>query len=205
MSRRRSALVTYRDIYIAKKVIKGLIGLTITFIVFSFHTLEFFSKIAYRLVKKIYILIKYKHFEYSSNQLEKQLKYISPREFEILCGNMFKALGHKVVVTEATQDYGRDLILDNNTYVECKHYNEYGEPLGRVVLQKLVGSCVAFNIKHAIVVTTGRYHENAFEYAARVNKTGNCYIELWDKNDIIHALNKVEQNKIGFVLNYLEG
>ena len=44
------------------------------------------------------------------------LRTMNGREFEIACADIFKYLGHKVEITQATNDEGKDLILDDSIF-----------------------------------------------------------------------------------------
>ncbi|QPW62162.1 restriction endonuclease (plasmid) [Clostridium botulinum] len=127
---------------------------------------------------------------------------MSPREFEVFVANLFTQLGYDAKVTEATCDGGKDVIATNSEekiYIECKHWN-INNLIGREILQKLVGSAIGDDATRAIVITTSKYNKNALEYAEKVP-----WLELWTVKDIIKALNKIEDNKKGYVLNCLEG
>jgi hypothetical protein len=57
----------------------------------------------------------------------------------------------------------------------------------------------ADKMEKGILVITGKFHENAYEYA---KKAGN--IELWDMSDIIEAMGRTEKRKVGYILHRLE-
>jgi len=108
---------------------------------------------------------------------------INSRQFEILIAELFKNCGRyaKVEITKATCDYGRDCILTNYikgrkevTFVEIKHYAK-DNYVGRPVVQKLLGSCQMFGAEKAMIVTTGKYHRNAYECKSKVSN-----LELMD-------------------------
>lgn len=112
---------------------------------------------------------------------------VNPRQFEMLIAELFKNSGRydKVEITQATCDYGRDCILTKYirgrkevTFVEIKHYSK-DNYVGRPVVQKLLGSCQMFGATKAIIVTTGKYHKNAYECESRVNN-----LKLMDVIDI---------------------
>jgi HJR/Mrr/RecB family endonuclease len=150
-----------------------------------------------------YWIQRYRDTGYSYNEIVNRVETVSPRGFEILCANVFRANGHKVKVTEATNDGGKDIIVDNSIYVECKHYAE-ANFVGREICQKLVGSSISDGIKHGIVITTGTIHSNAFRYAEKINSTGDFYLELWDKKKLLEYIDSVENRKIPYVMNIIE-
>jgi len=120
---------------------------------------------------------------------------ITPRQFEVLICELFREQGYSAKLTPPSCDYGRDVILDGNIFVECKHYssNNY---VGREICQKLLGSIQMFNAKRGIIITTGTYHKNAREVAARVNN-----LKLMDINDIKKMILGLETNQINKVMS----
>jgi restriction system protein len=118
-------------------------------------------------------------------------------QFEKFCGKLFEALGHKVEYTPDSNDYGRDLILNDNTFVECKHYTGDSLQIGRVICEKLIGSMEAFNITEGIIMTTGQIHQNAYEYADRLLNKHLSFIKL---EDIMEMIDKIEPVKISLMI-----
>ncbi|MCI6275308.1 MAG: restriction endonuclease [Clostridium sp.] len=152
-------------------------------------------------IKQLYKWIKYSNREYSSEEIECRIGNMTPREFEIFCGNLFRELGYKCKVTSESIDGGKDVILEDEygeiIYVECKHYKKENL-VNREVLQKLVGASVGDGINKAIIITTSDYTARAYEYALNVK-----WLELWTMKDLIKAMGKIK--KQGFVLYKLEG
>ncbi|WP_283705259.1 restriction endonuclease [Clostridium perfringens] len=98
---------------------------------------------------------------------------------------MQKYLRSKVLrffLTQETGDYGRDLIINNSIYVECKKFDE-NNSVGRPILQKLLGAMDMFNIEKGIVITTGKYSNTAKEAAKMSGK-----LILWDSKDLFKFL-----------------
>lgn len=124
------------------------------------------------------------------------LRTMNGREFEVACADIFKYLGYKVKITQATNDEGKDLILDNSIYVECKCWEE--DNISRPILQKLVGAMVADNITKGVVITTSYFTDNAKEYMAKINKNKNVNIELklYDLMDIRDILSNISKEEI---------
>lgn len=125
-----------------------------------------------------------------------ELKVMDGREFEFFCSKLFWNYGYKVSVTKATNDEGKDLILNKKIYVECKCWNEDKGTIGREILQKLVGSMVSDKITKGICITTSYFHKNAFEYRNKLNKNTNIELKLYDINDIKTMLKNLERTKI---------
>ncbi|WP_291566921.1 MULTISPECIES: restriction endonuclease [unclassified Clostridium] len=137
---------------------------------------------------------KAKKCGYSYNELEKIIREMQPRQFEIFCAELFKALGYFVELTPAGGDYGRDLVLNSEIFVECKHYAE-NNYIGRVEVQKLLGSCRQFGVEKAIFINTGSYHQNAYEVERMVDS-----LELWDMSDILKKLLAISPERIPHII-----
>ncbi len=143
--------------------------------------------------KGIYLLITYKERklrrEYKEYLLEiTDINSLDDRDFEMFCAEVFKKQGFEVELTKATGDYGRDIILNNSIYVECKKFDE-NNSVGRPILQKLLGAMDMFNIEKGIVITTGKYSNTAIE-AARISGK----LILWDSYDLFRFL-KADKEK----------
>lgn len=126
------------------------------------------------------------------------LEIMDDREFEYWCAKLFKYKGYKAIVTQATNDEGKDLVLNkahNSIYVECKHWQEDNN-IGREILQKLVGACVADNINKCIVITTSYFNKKAIEYRNKLNKNTNIELKLYDINDIKDVLKEISKEEI---------
>lgn len=155
-----------------------------------------------KFTKWIYYAYRWRYTDYTCFDISRKIKGMSPREFEVFVANLFTQLGYNAKATVETCDGGKDVIATNNKekiYIECKHWN-MNNLIGREILQKLVGSAIGDDATRAIVITTSKYNKNALEYAEKVP-----WLELWTVKDIIKALNKIEDNKKGYVLNCLEG
>lgn len=177
-----------------------IIGLLITALSSIDNILDVIEKILIILVlftllyfisSKVIKNFKCKDKELKKEDIIRKIRNMSPREFEIFCGNIFKQLGYKVKITQETSDGGKDLILYNSNgtkvYVECKHFNDKNL-VGREILQKLVGASVGGGAKKAIIITTSGYNNNAYNYAKSIN-----WLELWTMKDILDTMNKIEK------------
>lgn len=131
---------------------------------------------------------------YSLNELLDNIYEYTPRQFEIFCSELFKQSGYQVELTPPTADYGRDIILNGNIFVECKHFNKNGY-VGREIAMKLLGSCATFNVEKAIIITTGQFHKNAYEIASMVD-----YLELLNINDIQKMILDLEPEQISKII-----
>lgn len=155
---------------IIKLVLKG------SFLLFGF--IFFVLRNMFRLIRNIYLANK---LGYDIDEVMNGLHKMSPRQFEVFCASLFKAMGYKTTLTPETCDGGKDIILEKDgdiTFVECKRFAE-GNLVGREICQKLLGSMAQYGADNGIVITTGSFHKNAIECKKSVRN-----LELIDKNDI---------------------
>jgi len=146
-------------------------------------------KSLHRSIKDFYWDLRFKGYK-NIEQVRDEINRMRPREFEIFCSRIYKNLGYSVRLTPNGNDYGRDVIIKDDegitTYIECKRWRHNGErKVGREICEKLIGACAAFNVKKGIIINTGDYNHNAYEYTERVNKTGNFELELYSTEDLI--------------------
>ena len=105
----------------------------------------------------------------SSHELHSRFQD-DPFAFEEYCAALFRAMGKRARTTPRTNDGGYDVIVsdDNglNGIVECKCYAPDSK-VGRPLLQKLVGACMAYPIRldYLIFVTTSDFSEEARTFA----------------------------------------
>lgn len=164
-------------------------------------------KVTCEIIKYVRKMIKthkaLKKIGYDYTEIMKMVETINPRQFEFFCAELFKNSGkyEKVEVTQSTGDYGRDIILTSKikgikevTFVEVKHYNK-DNLVGREICQKLLGSCQMLQADKAIVITTGKYHKNAYEVARMVDN-----LELMDMLDIEKMILDLQPDQISRVI-----
>jgi HJR/Mrr/RecB family endonuclease len=113
--------------------------------------------------------------------VRRNLRYMSPREFEEFTAKLFNQLGYSSKITQATRDGGKDVILNNNIYIECKHYQG---SVGREIANKLYGVMCADGVKGGIIITTGHFTTDCINFCKRVG------ILLYDMNDILKLYKK---------------
>jgi hypothetical protein len=129
--------------------------------------------------------------------IEQTILSYNGREFEVFCEKLFKFLGYKKVEgTKATNDEGKDLILNNDTYVELKAWDIKSNSVGRPQLQKIIGACTANGISKAMFITTSNYNKNALDYADKVNKQGIVVLELFTIDDILSWIKEKDDIRI---------
>ena len=140
--------------------------------------------------KALFCLIRFKVF-INPKKLRESILRLSPEKFESFCADIYKKLGYKSTITQFGNDGGKDIILtdENNivTYVECKRWHPELNPdsIGREICQKLIGSCMSDGVKNAIIITTGKIHENAFKYQTKLNKNSEINLEIINFDGLI--------------------
>lgn len=135
-----------------------------------------------------------KKIGYNFNEVLNMVYTINPRQFEVFCAELFRQHGYKVKLTPPSNDFGRDIILNDNIFVECKHYRK-DNYIGREICQKLLGSCQMFKASKAIIITTGQYHKNAYECAKMVNN-----LQLMDITDIQEMILNLKPEQLSKVI-----
>lgn len=115
-----------------------------------------------------------------------------PTDFECFCADLFKAMGFQTQVTSRTNDGGFDILMEKDqiTYVvECKCFSA-ANPVGRPLLQKLVG---ANSLQHAdvmVFITTSTFSKYAAEYGEAFN------MWLIDGSQLLQMLQSSSHNQI---------
>lgn len=108
----------------------------------------------------------------------KKIDKLEGRAFEDYLIVQFRRLGYRVKKTEASNDYGADLILKKRReciVVQAKRY-DYG--VGISAVQEVVGSIAYYGADRAMVVTNRYFTRNAKRLAAQND------VELWDREMI---------------------
>lgn len=192
--------MNYRRLIYKRKL--SITGIMLFMVISSVRTSYKITK--WTIIKLIQLtkwLIRYYQFAksgYSYSDIYKLIMNMSGREFEIFMAELFKRIGYQVKLTQESNDGGKDIILYSKTlgytYVETKRWNKKYE-VGRVILQKLVGSAAADNVNNMIFITTSGYNKNAYEYAKKLNN-----LQLWDMTDIMKLVTKVDQKQLPMIL-----
>lgn len=143
---------------------------------------DFYNEILLPLFNKKYSnLKKYKKKlkEYENWFFRTQLDFwrsLSGRQFEIELASLLKKHGHTVKVVGGAGDKGIDIILDNNTAVQCKAHKS---KVGPAAIRDLIGSMQNANYKQGILASVNGFSKGVYEY----NKKNN--IELLDASHYI--------------------
>lgn len=99
------------------------------------------------------------------------LDNVSWREFELLVGEAFRLQGYRVTeIGGAGADGGVDLVLNKGNekfFVQCKQWKAY--KVSVMVVRELYGVMAAKGAAGGFVVTSGRFTDDAVEFAAGRN------------------------------------
>lgn len=114
--------------------------------------------------------------------LKRKINNMSPDKFEYFCAYMFVLLGYNAHVTSSTRDGGKDVIVNNSMYIECKHWKA---KVGRPVAMKLYGAMSADGIKKGYIMTSSSFTKDCLIFCKRTN------IICYDLNDILNICKKV--------------
>lgn len=131
---------------------------------------------------------------FTQEQLKLILQAFSPRQFEVFAHELFKALGYDSYLMPDGPDGGKDIIVNNKYYVECKRYNSAF--IGREICQKLLGAVVADNMEEGVIFTNGKLNENAREFLKKTNK-----IEVWDFERIYEQAISLEPIRLSKIID----
>ena len=109
-----------------------------------------------------------------------QLDSLDGYAFQRFCAHLFQKLNLGTIeYTPYSGDEGRDLVIHLSegglAIVECKHQPKTS--VGRPVIQKLHSAVVSSNAKKGILVTTGKFTNEAVVHAAKLTPP----IELIDR------------------------
>ncbi|BAO04933.1 restriction endonuclase [Clostridium botulinum B str. Osaka05] len=172
---------------------KRIFNIILSIISFIIGVFSFVIFAMYKVINYIKRTIFYMNKTYNYLDVQKEIKSMDDRQFEIFCSELFKQLGFKVKTTQETCDGGKDIILKRNgftTYVECKKWNG-NNLVGRPELQKLVGSSIADSVLNMIFITTSDFNKNAREYAKKMST-----LKLWTTVDIMKKMEKLNNKQI---------
>lgn len=104
------------------------------------------------------------------------------KEFESFLVLPFEELGYTVTLTQDSQDYGADLILNKDgskTVVQAKRSKN---PVGIKAVQEVAGAVRHYKGNKGRVITNNRFTENACKLAESND------VELWDRKKLIEFI-----------------
>lgn len=143
---------------------------------------------------------------YNTAELEKTLKGMTAKQFSVFVSNLFKELGYSTQLTTKDCNEGKDVVIKGNgklIYIDCKHW-KHTENVGKRALQRLVANTIQHygGIKRAIIVTTGEYNKDVYEYVECMK--WYMRLDLWSIKDVIREFNRIDDNKKEYILNGIE-
>lgn len=119
-------------------------------------------------------------------QHPERLYQVDPRKFEILIASIMADMGFDPVLTQASRDGGRDIMVKIKTeltevlaYIECKRYSAENK-VGVGVIRQVVGVHTFHKPAKSIIVTTSFYTKDAVAEAKKLENQ----LDLKDFNDI---------------------
>lgn len=119
------------------------------------------------------------------------IRDLSWQSFELLISEAFRKKGYQVSETQDGPDGGIDLILkkeDRTIFVQCKHWKKF--KVGVKEVRELKGVVAAKGIYSGILVTSGVFTTDAFEFA---DTSG---IELIDGKDLQKLIPQIDKPQI---------
>lgn len=103
---------------------------------------------------------------------------LSGRAFEQYLTVQFRRLGYQVSTTEASHDYGADLILKKRGETIVVQAKRYDRNIGISAVQEVVGAVAYYEADRAMVVTNRYFTKSAYNLAKQND------VELWTRDDI---------------------
>lgn len=181
---------------IHSKILLGLLILLLGISIFEkYPELSFvFLMIGVISYKLPYVVSRIIATDFTKNQFRMMLTAFTPRQFEEFCYELFQALGYNAYLMEDGPDGGKDVILDNKIYVECKRYNS--DTVGREICQKLLGAVTADKKEAGIIFTNGKIAPTATEFVDRVEN-----LSIWDFDKIYEAANSLERYELSNIID----
>lgn len=123
-------------------------------------------------------------------------------DFEHLCADALRANGYKQVqVTQASGDYGIDVLAQNNgvSYaIQCKRYNS---PVGNHAVQEAYAGAAYYGSSVPVVLTNQDFTPAAREMAASLG------VKLWGRSeldDLLRVYESTEQRRKRMILKVLK-
>jgi len=124
----------------------------------------------------------------SIEDIEQQLDAVDQmtgREFEEFLAKIFKRLGYQVMLTQASGDYGADLVIQKEGVKAVVQAKRKQGSVGIDAVQQVVAAIAYYKANLGMVITNSKFTENAKNLAV------SNQIELWDREDLKNVFNKV--------------
>lgn len=108
-----------------------------------------------------------------------KIDQMSGQAFEEYLKVQFQKKGYRVSMTEASHDYGADLILKKGKKKIVVQAKRYDKNVGISAVQEAVGAVAYYEADGAMVVTNQYFTKSAYKLAMQNN------IQLWTRKDLI--------------------
>ncbi len=107
---------------------------------------------------------------------------LSGIEFEEYLLRVFKKLGCEGMVTQASGDFGADLLVKKDGETIVVQAKRYSDPVGISAVQEIIGAKSYYSASKCIVVTTSSFTPSA---VALARASG---VELWNRQRLIEMI-----------------
>lgn len=119
-----------------------------------------------------------------------EIDRMSGAEFENFLKYYFSKLGYRSEVTQASNDYGADLILNKNKERIVVQAKRYSGKVGISAVQEVISANVYYGGTKPMVVTNSFFTNQAIELASKGN------VELWDRNKLVSTLYRIKGKRM---------
>ncbi|MCD1258001.1 restriction endonuclease [Paenibacillus athensensis] len=103
-------------------------------------------------------------------------------QFEQYLGQLFKARGYKVQVTQASGDFGADLVIEKEGRKVAIQAKRYSGNVGLKAVQEVAAAKAHYQASEAWVITNSAYTEQAKQLAS------SNEIKLFSRNDLVEMI-----------------
>lgn len=129
-----------------------------------------------------------------------KVKNFKGRDFEVFSKEIYKLLGYKVYLTAASNDGGKDIVLNKRgekIFVECKSHKN-SKSIGRPDAQKLCGAMIAENITKGLIISVNGVNKNCINYCKKIKskKVKIDSIECINIIDLLESCSEIDGKKI---------
>ena len=160
-------------------------------------------KLYYEVLKILNISIKYKKFILilqnqkfiKQNSIKKlipikkfnikEVDALNGHDFETFCAFLFRKLNYKVTQTQASNDYGADLVISKNRVIYSVQCKRYSKNLDNTAIQEVVASMSFYKATKSIVITNSKFTKSAINLA-KVNN-----VILIDRDALVSLMSKI--------------
>lgn len=111
-------------------------------------------------------------------------------QFEKYLGHLFQAHGYKVQVTQASGDFGADLIIQKESKRIAIQAKRYSSNVGLKAVQEAVASKAHYQATEAWVITNSKFTDQANQLATSNN------VKLLSRNDLVEMILKMNPGSV---------